>query len=130
MEEKQIVTETENQDQSVKQSRIQRGKRQRERELAQLTKRKSNNEEKRNNRWKEKWAELDTDSVESNELDGEFERLRETLLDERDRNGLGSALAPQRNSKRNEMLIFKRGKVIGPTWAWAVIGHCIMHVTQ
>lgn len=28
------------------------------------------------------------------------------------------------------MLIFKKGKLIGPTWAWAVIGHCIMHVTQ
>lgn len=43
---------------------------------------------------------------------------------------LGRASAPQRNSKGNEMLIFKRGKVIGPTWAKALIGHCIMHVTQ
>lgn len=60
---------------------------------------------------------------------GEFERQGEIVLD-RYRNGFGKASAPQRNSKGNEMLIFKRGEVICPTWAWAVIGHCIMHVTQ
>lgn len=64
------------------------------------------------------------------ERSGLVRRALEKTLLERDWNWFRKAPAPRRKGKWDEMLIFNRGKVLGPTWTWAVIGRCIMHVTQ